>query len=71
MREFPHNPIKQQIRIPTIQICEHCGNSDFMGQTADVGLVLLEQLPIGHNWLGTQAKRWNFKTKVNKIKSLT
>ena len=35
MREFPHNPIKQRIRIPPIRICEHCGNSDFMGQTAD------------------------------------
>ena len=34
MREFPHNPIKQRIRIPAIRICERCGNSDFMGQTA-------------------------------------
>ena len=34
MWEFPHNPIKRRIRIPAIRICEHCGNSDFMGQTA-------------------------------------
>ena len=28
-----------RISIPRILICEHCGNSDFMGQTTDLDLV--------------------------------
>ena len=44
---FKNRSKKMRISIPRILICEHCGNSDFMGQTAGAEMSGLEFLRSG------------------------